>query len=164
MTDKEFNNKIEQIKSNIIKRLTLEEIKEKFNNLNNVNIQQLVRNYTDIHRAKAECKGCISPYNAFFTEKYIDIIKKSGKLEKFDLQHIDMRINLGWSFKGMPAPIRKTCAYKPSYVEYVLSKYNKNNRYYDFSCGWGTRLLTSLAQLITFIIMEQTQMISLLQI
>lgn len=145
MNDKRFEEILEQVRNNIIKRLTEDEIKEKFKNLNLVNIQQIVRNYTDLHRAKAECKGCISPYDAFFTDKYIDIIKKSGKLERFDIGHIDMQINLGWSFNGLPHPIRKTCAYKPAYVEYVLSKYNKNNRYYDFSCGWGTRLLTSLA-------------------
>lgn len=29
-------------------------------------------------------------------------------------------------------------------VDHVLSKYNVNNRYYDFSCGWGVRLLSAL--------------------
>ena len=29
-------------------------------------------------------------------------------------------------------------------VNYVLDKYNINNNYYDFSCGWGSRLLGAL--------------------
>jgi hypothetical protein len=32
----------------------------------------------------------------------------------------------------------------------VLSKYNVNNNYYDFSCGWGIRLLSSLANDINY--------------
>lgn len=29
-------------------------------------------------------------------------------------------------------------------VDYILGKYNVNNNYYDFSCGWGSRLIGSL--------------------
>ena len=29
-------------------------------------------------------------------------------------------------------------------VDSVLNRYNLNNRYYDFSCGWGVRLLSAL--------------------
>jgi len=29
-------------------------------------------------------------------------------------------------------------------VDLILQKYNINNKYYDFSCGWGIRLLSSL--------------------
>lgn len=29
-------------------------------------------------------------------------------------------------------------------VDEVLSKYNVNNKYYDYSCGWGSRLLSAL--------------------
>jgi len=32
----------------------------------------------------------------------------------------------------------------------VLGKYNPNNNYYDFSCGWGIRLLSSLANNINY--------------
>ena len=43
----------------------------------------------------------------------------------------------------------KGVALKPSNfpiktVDYILSKYNKNNCWYDFSCGWGARLTGSL--------------------
>ena len=29
-------------------------------------------------------------------------------------------------------------------IDYILGKYNVNGKYYDFSCGWGVRLLSSL--------------------
>ena len=32
----------------------------------------------------------------------------------------------------------------------VFSKYNVNNNYYDFSCGWGIRLLSSLANDVNY--------------
>lgn len=32
----------------------------------------------------------------------------------------------------------------------VLAKYNLNNKYYDFSCGWGTRLLSALKNRIYY--------------
>lgn len=32
----------------------------------------------------------------------------------------------------------------------ILSKYNVNNNYYDFSCGWGIRLLSSLANDVNY--------------
>jgi len=35
-------------------------------------------------------------------------------------------------------------------VDSVLKKYNVNDRYYDFSCGWGVRLLSSLRNNIEY--------------
>lgn len=29
-------------------------------------------------------------------------------------------------------------------IDELLENYNVNNKYYDFSCGWGVRLLSSL--------------------
>ena len=31
-----------------------------------------------------------------------------------------------------------------------LAKYNLNNRYYDFSCGWGVRLLSALKNRVAY--------------
>lgn len=44
----------------------------------------------------------------------------------------------------------KGVASKPSnfpvkVAKFILEKYNINNNYYDFSCGWGVRMLSSLA-------------------
>jgi len=35
-------------------------------------------------------------------------------------------------------------------VDAILGKYNLNNRYYDFSCGWGVRLLSALKNKIAY--------------
>lgn len=32
----------------------------------------------------------------------------------------------------------------------ILDKYNVNNKYYDFSCGWGTRLISALSRGIDY--------------
>lgn len=40
------------------------------------------------------------------------------------------------------------CVKLPNYpmrnVDFLLRKYNLNNRYYDYSCGWATRMVSSL--------------------
>lgn len=35
-------------------------------------------------------------------------------------------------------------------VDYILEKYNINNNYYDFSCGWGVRMLSALKHNINY--------------
>jgi hypothetical protein len=35
-------------------------------------------------------------------------------------------------------------------VDEILKKYNINNNYYDFSCGWGTRLTSSLKNKVNY--------------
>lgn len=35
-------------------------------------------------------------------------------------------------------------------VDSILNRYNLNNRYYDFSCGWGVRLLSALKNKISY--------------
>ena len=35
-------------------------------------------------------------------------------------------------------------------VDNILGKYNVNGRYYDYSCGWGTRLLSSLRNRVDY--------------
>jgi hypothetical protein len=35
-------------------------------------------------------------------------------------------------------------------ANYIIKKYNVNNNYYDFSCGWGVRLSTSLLNNINY--------------
>lgn len=35
-------------------------------------------------------------------------------------------------------------------VKYILEKYNVNNNYYDFSCGWGCRLTGALCENINY--------------
>jgi hypothetical protein len=39
---------------------------------------------------------------------------------------------------------QKVTNFQPKIVQMILDKYNINNHYYDFSCGWGVRLMTSM--------------------
>ena len=49
----------------------------------------------------------------------------------------------------------KGCAEKPANfplktVDYILEKYNVNNWWYDFSCGWGSRLIGALKHNVNY--------------
>ena len=35
-------------------------------------------------------------------------------------------------------------------IDYILGKYNVNGKYYDFSCGWGVRMLSSLRNKVDY--------------
>jgi hypothetical protein len=45
---------------------------------------------------------------------------------------------------------RKPTNFPIKTMDYMLSKYNINNNYYDFSCGWGIRLASSLRNRINY--------------
>lgn len=35
-------------------------------------------------------------------------------------------------------------------IDYILSKYNVNNNWYDYSCGWGARLTGALKNKVNY--------------
>lgn len=35
-------------------------------------------------------------------------------------------------------------------VDSILQKYNRNNRFYDFSCGWGTRMMSAMRNRVDY--------------
>lgn len=35
-------------------------------------------------------------------------------------------------------------------IDYILQNYNTNNNYYDYSCGWGVRLLSSMKNRVNY--------------
>ena len=35
-------------------------------------------------------------------------------------------------------------------IDYILQKYNLNNEYYDYSCGWGVRMLSALKMRVNY--------------
>lgn len=37
-----------------------------------------------------------------------------------------------------------------STIDYILKNYNVNNNYYDFSCGWGVRMLSAMRNNINY--------------
>lgn len=143
MDKNEIENKLKSIQAKVINNLTNVELNKKFNNLNDNNIRAIVKHYTDKHRLKTVCKdSCVSPYDLLFSDAYKDIFINSKFFNNYDINHICMLVRLGVYIAGF-GYIRTACAYSPKYCEYI-SKYNKNNKCYDFSCGWGTRLLYCL--------------------
>jgi len=44
----------------------------------------------------------------------------------------------------------KVSNYPLSSVRHILDNYNVNNNYYDYSCGWGVRMLGSLAEGVNY--------------
>lgn len=61
------------------------------------------------------------------------------------IKHIEKAIHLGGKgYAKIPAnyPIKS--------IREILSKYNINNNFYDFSCGWGARLLGALSMKINY--------------
>ena len=81
-----------------------------------------------------ECKDLLS----YFVERCSHNEKVFPKTNSL-IKNVETCLRLGG--KGV--------ALKPSNfpiktVDYILAKYNKNNCWYDFSCGWGARLTGSL--------------------
>jgi hypothetical protein len=87
-----------------------------------------------------ECKDLLS----YFVERCSHNEKVFPKTNPL-IKNIETCLRLGG--KGV--------ALKPSNfpiktVDYILSKYNKNNCWYDFSCGWGARLTGSLKNNVNY--------------
>lgn len=45
---------------------------------------------------------------------------------------------------------RKATNFPIKTVDFILKKYNVNNNYYDYSCGWGTRLLGAIKNKLNY--------------
>lgn len=62
-----------------------------------------------------------------------------------DIKKLETAFRLGG--KGYAS---KVSQFPIKVVDYILDNYNVNNNYYDFSCGWGIRLLSSLRHNINY--------------
>ena len=61
------------------------------------------------------------------------------------IKNIETALRLGG--KGVAS---KPSNFPINYVDVVLKKYNVNDNYYDFSCGWGVRMLGALRNNINY--------------
>lgn len=59
--------------------------------------------------------------------------------DKPEIQNIKTAFRLGG--KGVAG---KPTNFPIATVDYILKNFNVNNKYYDFSCGWGVRMLSSM--------------------
>lgn len=81
-----------------------------------------------------ECKDLLS----YFVEKCSHNEKVFPKTNSL-IKNVETCLRLGG--KGIAS---KPSNFPIKTVDYILAKYNKNNCWYDFSCGWGARLTGSL--------------------
>ncbi len=87
-----------------------------------------------------ECNDLIR----FFYAKTLENEKIFPKTDS-DIKKIETAIRLGG--KGVAS---KPSNFPMKTVDYILQNYNINNKYYDFSCGWGIRLLSSMKNNIEY--------------
>lgn len=80
----------------------------------------------------------------FFIGKSLDN-KKVFPDKLTDLQRVETAIRLAG--KGVAA---KPTNFPMKQVDIILNKYNINNNYYDFSCGWGVRMLSSMKNKVNY--------------
>lgn len=70
---------------------------------------------------------------------------KTFDFEKPMWKNIERSIALGG--KGY---VRMPTQFPLKSADYILKKYNFNNNYFDFSCGWGSRLLSSFKNNVNY--------------
>ena len=86
------------------------------------------------------CKDLVS----FFIGKTLDN-KKIFPDTDSTIKKIETAMRLGG--KGVAT---KPANFPIKTVDEILSRYNVNNNYYDFSCGWGARLTSSLKNRVNY--------------
>lgn len=86
------------------------------------------------------CKELVE-FFAGRTEKNKKVFPDTNSLEK-NIETAMRIYGSGVASKPAQFPIK--------YVDLILSKYNVNNKYYDFSCGWGSRLCSALRNKIEY--------------
>lgn len=78
---------------------------------------------------------------------FVDKIKRNEKVFTNDniIDNIDTAFRLGGS--GVAT---KVAQFPIKTVDYILEKYNVNNNWYDYSCGWGGRLAGALKNKVNY--------------
>ena len=145
---------IELVKKNIHYHFTLDDVREQLKDISNgKNIDKKILEYFlfDIMcKTKRDmCKWTVEEFmqNDDLISYMIYKFKTKPNLYKNDLSLGDIRrfFNIG----GLHLAVTPT-KFKLKYARDILKKYNVNNVYYDFSCGWASRMLASLSENITY--------------
>lgn len=151
LSDEEY----EEIKRQYYERPSFENVKKNFINLSKggVLINHITNYYVKDLMAKTKihynrwsieevfnCKELVE-FFAGRTEKNKKVFPETNSLEK-NIETAMRIYGSGVASKPAQFPIK--------YVDLILSKYNINNKYYDFSCGWGSRLCSALRNKIEY--------------
>lgn len=87
-----------------------------------------------------DCKYLVEVYAAKVSENK-DVFPDTMSLSQ----------KIGTAFRiGGSGICRKPSNFPYSEIDSILEKYNVNNNYYDFSCGWGVRLLCSMVRNVNY--------------
>lgn len=144
-----------QLKKDFYKKPPIEEVKKEFLNLakGGVKNSAITNYYFKDLMAKTITWYCKWSLEDVFNckdliAKFVAQSKTNTKLcppDKPLIKNVETVIRLGG----------KGCATKPpnfpvKIVDYILNKYNVNNNWYDYSCGWGSRLLGALKHNINY--------------
>ena len=78
---------------------------------------------------------------------FVEKVKKNKKVFDSDniIDNLDAAFRLGG--KGIAT---KVAQFPVQTADYILSKYNVNNCWYDYSCGWGGRLSSALKNKVNY--------------
>ena len=144
------------LKEQYYKLPPIEEVNKQFECIkkrNGVKNDKITNYYFKKLMSKVQVTGAKWSLEEVFNSKellglFISKVEKSPKIfpeEKGLLNNIERAIALGG--KGYA---RKPTQFPLKVVNEVLKKYNINNNFYDFSCGWGMRLLGAMKNEINY--------------
>jgi hypothetical protein len=78
---------------------------------------------------------------------YAKTLQNPKFFDEYDTIKRKMECSIRTTGKGTACKIAN---FTPKSVDMILDKYNVNNNYYDFSCGWGVRLMTSMRARVNY--------------
>lgn len=149
------DNEFEELKEQYYRKPDYEDVKKQFvsianggvknNDITNYYVKDLMAK-TKIYYNKwsiedvFNCKDLVS----FFIGKTLDN-KKIFPDTDSTIKKIETAMRLGG--KGVAT---KPANFPIKTVDEILQRYNVNNNYYDFSCGWGARLTSSLKNRVNY--------------
>lgn len=144
----------QELQEAFFKKPEFSQVIKQFQNLKNngVMIDKITKYYFRDLMAKVQLKGSKWTVEEVFQSKELLGIFKAKTLTNnrvFDSDNLATNIETairlgGHSVAAFPSnfPIK--------IAKEIVNKYNINNNWYDFSCGWGVRLLTALIQGINY--------------
>lgn len=147
ISDEEF----EELKKQYYEKPDFEEVKKQLKS--GLKIDKITNYYFKDIMAKVKIYSCKWSVEDVFENKELVGFFKSKTLDNKDvfpdnhstIKKIETAIRLGG--KGYA---KKPTNFPLKTIDEVLEKYNINNNYYDYSCGWGVRLLSALRHNVNY--------------
>lgn len=148
------NEKYDELKKQFYKKPFFKEVEKELINISKCGLRfaKIKQYYFKDLMIKTNVGDCYFTVEDVFENKdilgiFVSKIQNNPKVfdKSTEIGNIENCFRLcGHPISRLPSnfPI-KTC-YK------ILDKYNVNNNYFDFSCGWGVRLLASLAKKVNY--------------